>query len=479
MKRMISLALCAVLALALCLPAAAFSDVTGEEWYADAVAWCAEQGLMDGLPGDVFSPDGAVTRAMLATVLWRLAQRPAVAADAGFSDVAEGAWYDVAVRWAKAAGVTDGMGDGRFGPDEAVTREMLATFLHRFAGAPAAEGEAFDDSGKIDVWAAAAARWAKSAGVMQGRGENDFDPLGGATRAELAPVLMNYAERVGVVPTVREEIDARSMPVGVAAAADGTLYVTDAFYKAVWRVTPDGSERAAGAVSVADAQGEPVGGYLDGAAAEALFGSPWGIAPFLGGWAVADRANNAVRLLRGDTVATLNGVDFSEPTGLAADDAGNLYAANTGNGTVVRITPKGASEIVAEGLAGPTGLCWSDGALYICETDADRVLKLSGGACVTFAGSGENGFADGAAAEAAFSGPQGLCAGPDGTIYVADTVNGAVRAVRAGQVTTLLAPPEGREIDGWPVAPTDLALVGGTLTVCDRFARKLITLAAS
>ena len=89
MKKLLTIALVAALALALCIPAAAgYSDVSDDAWYAEAVDWCAAKGLMNG-PGDgVFDPDGAVTRGTLVTTLWRMAGRPGVSAESGFSDVA-------------------------------------------------------------------------------------------------------------------------------------------------------------------------------------------------------------------------------------------------------------------------------------------------------------------------------------------------------------------------------------------------------
>ena len=475
MKKLISLTLCALLALALCVPAAAaYTDVADDAWYAAAVDYCTAQGLMNG-PGDgAFDPEGPVTRAALVTTLWRMAGKPAVGARSGFSDVPEGVWFDAAVRWAVRVGVTDGMGDGTFAPDGPVSRAQLVTFFHRFALLPAAEGADFADQAEIPDWARSAAKWARGAGLVKGRGADAFVPADNAKRCELAQVLMQYKENVGTVPPLGDEADENMQPCGAAYDADGALYVTDIYNKAIWRVTAEGSTRVAGAVSVGDIHGEPIGGYLDGSATTALFASPWGIAPFVGGWAISDPDNNAVRLLRGGRVVTLNGIEFDAPHGLAAGEDGVLYVANTGAGTVLRVTPNGASTVVAEGLEGPTGLAWADGTLYIAETDGERILVLRDGAVSVLAGSGAQGDADGAAAEASFAAPQGLAVGADGAVYVADTANAAVRCIRAGTVTTVeKAQPDMAGEDGL-LAPVGLALRGNVLTVCDRFARKLI-----
>ena len=478
MKKLLAFVLCAALAAALCAPAAAYADVDEAAWYAPAVEYCREHNLLNGVGGDAFDPQGAVTRAQLATALWRMAGQPAVAAHSGFTDVATGAWYDLAVRWAKRAGVTAGVGGRAFDPDGALTREQLVTFLYRYAGLPAAAWADFADQSAISDWAQTAARWAAGAGVMQGKGDGAFDPAGGATRAELAQVLMNYAEKVGNAPAVREEMNATCIPMGIALSSDGSMLVTDAGNQAIWRVVGLGSERIAGAVSGEDAGGRALGGYLDGPVNQCLFNGPWGIAPFLGGWAISEPENNTVRLLYNGTVSTLTGIAFSMPTGLAADAEGNLFVSNTAAGTVVRVSPKGESAVVAEGLNGPTALAWGDGVLYIAETDADRILRLpDGGKAEVFAG-GAEGYLDGPAAEAAFCGPQGLALGPDGALYVSDTANSAIRCIRNGAVTTLLDHMGEQWKETWPAAPMGLVLEGNVLTICDSFSGKLFTVNA-
>ena len=197
-KKLITLALCAALALALCVPAAAeFTDVSPEKWYAPAVEYCEQNGLMEGFADGSFKPEGTVNRAQLVTTLWRLAGKPEITADAPFTDVPDGKWYTDAVRWAAAAGITEGTGKGRFNPGGNVTREQLVTFFFRFAGRPATAGADFADQAEIADWAAAAARWANAAGVMTGVGAGRFDPKTEASRAVLAQTLMNYATGAG------------------------------------------------------------------------------------------------------------------------------------------------------------------------------------------------------------------------------------------------------------------------------------------
>ena len=466
MKKLLVFALVAVLALALCVPAAAFLDVAEDAWYAEAVEYCLQRGWMDGMPGSVFIPDGGVTRAQLVTTLWRLAGKPAAARSSYFSDVKSGAWYDDAVRWAVAQGITDGVGDGHFAPDRGVTREMLATFFYRFAGQPKPTGaDDFADQSAISDWAQQAVRWAAGAGLMRGVGGGAFDPKTEASRAALAQTLMNYDRHSGAAAAAYETaaLPVGCLPTGLARGADGALYVADGFHKALWRVADGRAERAAGAESPADAAGTPVGGYLDGPADKALFASPWAVAPFLDGWAVSDPENNVVRVLRDGVVQTANLDGYDYPTGLAADGDGRLYIANTHAGEVLCVTPEGQVTKAATGLDEPTGLCYADGALYIAETGARRVLKLTGGAVTVVAGAG-------AAAEADFAAPMGLAVGADGSVYVADSAAGTVYRVRDGVVTTVAAQADPQNMQLFPAAPLGLLAEGGTLWVCDRFA---------
>ena len=169
-----------------------FLDVPSGAWYAEAVRYVSANGLMSGTGVSIFSPDEPASRAMLATILYRAAGSPNVKASTGFSDVTAGTWYSDAVEWAAQNGIINGYGGGRFGPDDPVTREQLATVLWRYAGSPAAAGEDYADESAIAAFAAGAVDWARSCGAMTGKGENRFDPKGGATRAELAMVLLNY-----------------------------------------------------------------------------------------------------------------------------------------------------------------------------------------------------------------------------------------------------------------------------------------------
>ena len=477
-------------ALALCLsiPAYAadppFSDVPAGAWYEEAAAYCRENGLLQGTGNGQFSPEMEVTRAMLAAVLHRLAGSPAVSGANGFSDVSADAWYAGAVHWASLSGVMPGYGGGSFGPEDPVTREQLAAVFWRRAGSPAAEPANWTDGGEISPSAAAAADWAGAVKLMAGPGGGRFDPAGVLTRAQLAQVLANYAEVPRTVSQV-SAIDVMCEPCGLAAMEDGSLLVTDRYNKVIWRVS-NGQQSLlfAGSDTVEDVYGQPVGGYYDAALLESIFKSPWAIVPFLDGWAVSDPENQVVRFLRtGDsgreerTEVTDLGIQFDHPTGLAVDGEGNLYVSETFQGQVRRITAAGEVTTLVDRLSEPMGLCWANGALYVAECGGNRILRVSAsGQISVVAGSGENGSADGPAAQASFSGPKGVAVAADGTVYAADTDNGMVRCIRDGQVTTILSRDPWDVTALFPAAPTGLLLQGSTLYISDTFARKVLAL---
>ena len=276
---------------------------------------------------------------------------------------------------------------------------------------------------------------------------------------------------------------------GITVTSDGSFLVTDTYNKNVWKVRGKESTVYAGEGGVRDLWGEPVGGYNDGAASESFFKEPWAIAPFLDGYAVSDTANNAVRFLGPDGVQTATGkirpgfkngigtqADFNHPTGLAADEDGSLYIADTNNNMIRKITFYGEVTTYLSGLNEPTGLCYKGGSLYVAESGAHRVLKVTGGVIETVMGDGTEGSRDGAVSQARFSNPQGVAVGDDGAVYVSDTGNHEVRKIQNGTVTTILSCDQTR-LEQYPMAPRGLAVLGDKLYVCDTFARKVLVLA--
>ena len=180
-----------------------FTDVDADDWFHDAVTYVYENNMMEGTGETTFAPTMELTRGMIAQVLYNLEGQPDVTAGAGFSDVADGAWYADAVNWAAAQGIVEGYGNGSFGPEDSITREQLAAILYRYAGYKGFDttqgGMAvreFSDYDQISDWALEAMDWAVNAQVLSGKGNGVLDPLGTATRAEVAQVLMNFGENV-------------------------------------------------------------------------------------------------------------------------------------------------------------------------------------------------------------------------------------------------------------------------------------------
>ena len=177
-----------------------FSDVAEDDWYYDAVAYVAENGIMSGTDGSRFSPNGTLTRAMLSQILYAMEDKPAVSGAATFSDVAAGAWYADAVNWTAAQGIVAGMGENSFAPDAPVTREQLSLILYGYARYKGYDTSAsvslsgYADRDSVAVWAADSMGWAVSEGLISGRPGGYLDPAGTATRAEVAQILMNFCE---------------------------------------------------------------------------------------------------------------------------------------------------------------------------------------------------------------------------------------------------------------------------------------------
>lgn len=209
MKKSISSLIFAFVLLLTCSPAGAsaaeaevsFQDVKPTSWYYGAVDFVNRRGLMSGTETAIFSPDKATTRGMLVTILYRLEGEPYSAA-ASFTDVSANQWYAKAVSWACENNIVNGYGNGRFGPNDAVTREQAAAILYRYAQKrnytcdAAASLDTFSDVLQVSSYAVSPMRWAVGTGIISGVGNNRLSPKKGATRAELAMILMRFCESV-------------------------------------------------------------------------------------------------------------------------------------------------------------------------------------------------------------------------------------------------------------------------------------------
>ena len=182
-------------------PAEPFPDVDENDWFYDEVVYVYENGLMNGVENNQFAPNTATNRAMLATILYRLAGEPAVSGDLPFTDVAAGTWYTDAVLWAAQNGIVNGLGENTFAPMNTLTREQLVTMLYRYAEAEgydvsaAADLSGYPDAGKVQTYAQKAMSWAVAEGIVEGM-DGNLNPAGSATRAQIATILMRFCEGV-------------------------------------------------------------------------------------------------------------------------------------------------------------------------------------------------------------------------------------------------------------------------------------------
>ena len=179
-----------------------FTDVTEGDWFYDAVRYAYETGLMDGVGDSLFAPNSETTKAQLVTILYRLAGEPEPGGDSGFSDVAAGTWYTDAVAWAAENGIVNGVSETEFAPGKDITREQLATILFRYAEAKGydvsarADLSAYPDADQIQSYAAESVAWAVAEGLIQGFEDNTLRPAGNASRAQIATILMRFCEGV-------------------------------------------------------------------------------------------------------------------------------------------------------------------------------------------------------------------------------------------------------------------------------------------
>ena len=178
-----------------------FKDVKKNDWYYEAVEYVANKGLMNGTGNDEFTPDANTTRGMIVTILYRLEGSPEVSMST-FTDVANTEYYAKAVAWAEKNGIVNGYGEGKFGPNDVITREQLAAIMYRYSNYKkynTSVGEdtnilSYNDISELSEYAVSSMQWACGAGLVNGIGDGKLAPKGNATRAQLATILMRYCE---------------------------------------------------------------------------------------------------------------------------------------------------------------------------------------------------------------------------------------------------------------------------------------------
>jgi len=224
-----------------------FYDVAGTAWYASAVNYVYSTKLMSGVEDKAFGPNIEATRGQIVTILYRLAGQPAVSGKAPFTDVSASSYYNSAVAWANAMGIVSGVGNGKFQPAGAITREQMAAIFYRYASykkynvSKTTNLSSFDDQWQISSYARTAVAWAVGSGLMNGTDAKNVSPHTLTSRAVLATSLMRFCNLynvkvpdvtagaattvVAAVPTTTT-ITEQSVPTAAAPAAVTTPAVT-------------------------------------------------------------------------------------------------------------------------------------------------------------------------------------------------------------------------------------------------------------
>jgi len=179
-----------------------FSDVKTTDWFYENVKYVVENKLMHGISEDEFAPNNTLTRAMLVTVLYRNAGEPAVNKSIPFSDVDMSSWYANAVIWAQQNGIVSGVTENEFAPDSNITREQITTIMYRYAQYKRYDvsvGEntnilSYDDAESISEYAIASMQYAVGSGLINGKTNLTLNPKDNATRAEIAAILQRFIE---------------------------------------------------------------------------------------------------------------------------------------------------------------------------------------------------------------------------------------------------------------------------------------------
>lgn len=177
---------------------AGFADVYQDDWYAGDVQYVKSKDLMSGTAPDQFSPNRNITRGQLSAILWRMAGKPESTAPSGFSDVAPGEYYATAIDWAAENGLVYGYDSGRFAPNRRITRQEMAAILYRYwrltggEGEPSGNIDGFQDASQADPYAREALCWAIGVKLISGTGASTLEPAAPATRAQTAAILKRW-----------------------------------------------------------------------------------------------------------------------------------------------------------------------------------------------------------------------------------------------------------------------------------------------
>ena len=181
-------------------PSKSFDDLDVNAWYHEDADYVIENGIFKGIGETTFAPNDKLTRAMLVTVLYRMENEPATNRSIPFSDVDMGAYYANAISWAKQNGIVNGVTENEFAPNDNITREQIAAIMMRYAvykgmeTITLEENLRFSDADEISEYAASAMNWAVGTGLINGKSESTLAPKDNATRIEVAAILHRFME---------------------------------------------------------------------------------------------------------------------------------------------------------------------------------------------------------------------------------------------------------------------------------------------
>lgn len=255
---------------------------------------------------------------------------------------------------------------------------------------------------------------------------------------------------------------------GLYVSSDNILYIADSYNNQIFQY--DGNEITLVAGNQNLIEGIPSPGYIDGKVEYTLFDSPYAAVTWKEGIVVSDTGNQVLRYISNGVAVTYTEEVFVSPTGLATDDSGNLYLADSGAGIIYIINEDNEVSPYVEDLNGPRGLYWYENTLYVTDMEANQILGIQDGEVTVVAGKevqdGEEwlgGYLDGAASEALFSLPEALYIDETG-IYVGDVGNNAIRKIIDNVVYTVYMAEN-------IVDPSAIVKYDGQLIVGDTFLR--------
>jgi streptogramin lyase len=442
-----------------------FSDVPTTSYYNTAVSWLVEAGITGGTSPGKYSPNNPVTRAQMAVFLWHNAGDPTPTGPHNFTDVPTNSYYNTAVAWLVEAGITGGTSPGKYSPNNQVTRGQMAVFLWKYNCPDLNLGDVTTLAGNGTF------------GFADGPGNTaQFDRPNGVAVAPNGTVYVAdiYNHRIRTINPTTGQVTTLAgngtlgfadgpgttaqfnNPFGVAVAPTGTIYVGDTGNHRIRTINP-----TTGQVTTLAGTGND--GFTDGPGATAQFSFPRGVAVAPGGTIyVADTLNDRIRTINPTTgqVTTLAGTgtpgfadgpsttaQFRYPADVTVAPNGTVYVADSSNDRIRTINPTTGqvTTLAGTGTPGfadgpstnakfnnPSGVSAAPGGtVYVADSNNDRIRAINPttGQVTTLAGTGTAGFADGPSTTAQFNGPDGVTVAPNGTVYVADSINYRIRKI--------------------------------------------------